>query len=63
MKPPATKKQDVLDIDIHVFNDNDNNTVQENEEEGHPKVMEVAVVKQPTHTAMQSKLVSRNGES
>ena len=46
------------DIKFHVFNDNDNNTVQQNEEDGHPKVMEVAVVKEPTHTAMESKLVS-----
>ena len=80
VKPPATKKQDVLlkDIvlssrispptpmnifgiiqelpasqdvnNIHVFNDNNNNTVQEDEEEGHPKVMEIAVSKQPTHS-------------
>ena len=61
VKPPATKKQDELleVIDIHVFNDNDNNTVQEYEEEGHPKVMEVAAAKQPTHIAMELKLVSR----
>ena len=42
---------------IHVFNDNDNKTVQENEQEGHPKV--IAVAKQATHTAMESELVSR----
>ena len=46
-------------INIHVFNDNDNNTVQENGEERHPKVMEIAVAKHPTHTEKESKLVSR----
>ena len=63
MKPPATtKKQDVVleDIDIHVFNNKDNSAVQQNEEDGHPKVMEVAVVKQPSHIAMESKLVTSN---
>ena len=32
--------------------------MQQDEEDRHPKVMEVAVLKQPTHTAMESKLVS-----
>ena len=60
MKPPGTKKQDLVleDINIHVFSDEPNITVQQSEDEGHPKVMEVAVPKQPTLTTMESKLVS-----
>ena len=46
------------EIDIHVFSDEENNIVQQNEEDGQPKEMEVAVAKQPTLTAMESELVS-----
>ena len=44
---------------IHVFNDNDKSTSQENKEEEHPKVMEISVANQLTDTAMESELVSR----
>ena len=48
------------DIDnIHVFNNNDMSTSQENKEEEHPRVMLISVTNQPTHTAMESELVSR----
>ena len=44
---------------IHVFNNNDKSTSQENNEEEHPKVMEISVTNQPTDTAMECELVSR----
>ena len=54
------KKQDAVleDINIHVFNNEHNISVQQNEEDGHPKAMEVSVPKQATCTAMESQQVS-----
>ena len=44
---------------IHVFNDNNKSTSQENKEEEHPRVTEISITNQLTHTAMKSELVSR----
>ena len=43
---------------IHVFNDNNKSSSQENKEEEHPKRMEISVANQPMDTAMESELVS-----
>ena len=45
---------------IHVFNDNNKSTSKENEEQEHPKMMEVPVASQQTDTAMESELVSKS---
>ena len=49
--------QDVSNI--HVFNDNDMSTSQENKEEEHPRVMEISVPNQPTHSEIVSRTTTK----